>query len=114
VINPTTATIHPALSSMLGECIDHQLPAHYRGDLSIDIATLLNLPTDKPFIWMLRECGTHIFSDRPHSLHTLFQYETRRFYVWDGNHLKDGLQSHSALALFDKLTLAKKAARRSA
>lgn len=104
-----TATIHPALTQMFGECIDHGMPTHYRGDIAIDIATLMQQPTDKPFIWLLRECGTHIFFDRPYQLRTMFEYEKRRFYVWDGFRLHDGMNAHQALDRFDSICRSRKA-----
>jgi len=93
----TTSTLHPAITAMIGECLDRNLPKHYRGDITIDIATLSQALHDKPFIWILRECGTHLYFQHVSNLHTMFDYETRYFYVWDGATLIRNLNSHSAI-----------------
>ena len=93
----TTSTLHPAITAMIGECLDRNLPKHYRGDITIDIATLSQALHDKPFIWILRECGTHLYFQHVSNLHTMFDYETRYFYVWDGAQLIRNLNSHQAI-----------------
>lgn len=78
----------PAYKLLLEQAIAHQMPTCFAGDLVHDLDCMMGQPSSRPFLWLLRECGTHLFYGRhPASLESFFQYEKRRFYVWTGTSL---------------------------
>jgi hypothetical protein len=82
----TNYTGHPAAAQILQQAIAHQMPQSYQHDLVIDINLLADMPTDEPFVWVLRENGTHLLRG-PEGIYRFrmhFTYEIRRFYLWDG------------------------------
>lgn len=93
---------HPALIAMFDQCIEHQLPKHYVADFVVhDVHTINNVSDDTPFVWLLRECGTHLFFHCQPDLDKLFSFEIRRLYVWTGHILlgaKDGNDANQLLS----------------
>ena len=87
---------HPAYVPMFQACLKYRLPTAYHADFAVhdhtELENLAQVSTHKPFLWLLRECGTHLFhGDRfdsvPPEVTNLFAYEERHFFVWTGGKL---------------------------
>jgi hypothetical protein len=84
----TSDDIHPALVPMFQTCLKYQLPSGYHRDFIYhDVRFLLEHDPTTPFLWLLRENGTHIFDELPlyEDLSSLFSYEKRIWGIWDGS-----------------------------
>lgn len=50
-----------AWNALKAEAAHKGLPKHYADDLNVhDFAAVNKYGSDKPFLWVLRECGTHL------------------------------------------------------
>jgi len=67
-------------------------PKHFSVDISTDYQTIIGLPEGQPFIWIVREMGTHLLLLDAESLgfaeqaarYFERQSENIRYYVWNG------------------------------
>lgn len=78
---------HPAAVPMFQACIKYGLPKSFHRDFIThdmnDLDQLTTASTHQPFLWILRENGTHFFSGPiPQKITTLFAYEERHFFTW--------------------------------
>jgi len=88
----------PAFAAMLEALWDvgkdggERWPKHFTCDLSSDYKTILTLDEGQPFIWVVREMGTHLLTLDRESIgfteqscrYFERQSEHVRFYVWNG------------------------------
>jgi len=112
-------TNHPAAEQMFQECLRYSLPRAYHRDFIlhdlVELERIAEESTMRPFMWLLRESGTHLFFDSvPRQVTRLFAYEERHFYVWADGKLSEHLieNSHSifqmAVASWRKRTIEEK------
>lgn len=81
---------HPAAAAIIEQCISQGMPTAYHHDVVIDLQLLNEMPASQPFIWILREHGTHLirFTDNLQRFRHNFVGQTRMFYLWNGKSLK--------------------------
>ncbi len=96
----TQPATHPALVKMFDECIKHQMPKGYQADFTThDVNELAKHDPAEPFVWFLRENGTHLFFAPLDPVPDFFTHETRRFYVWAEDGLRFAASAHDATVL---------------
>ncbi len=91
------ACSHPAWPAIVREARAHGWPAAFEADLYVhDVRALTGIPHDRPFVWALGYCGTHIiWRDETAGRSTYAESYVRavgesrpRMWRWDGVELR--------------------------